>query len=198
MRAPIHDLHVSNALTYLSLASGIGAVAASQAGVRSGLAPALLALAALADTFDGRFARRFGRSARQARVGAETDNLVDAVVFGIVPVVAVGSLVPPPAGWVGLAWWATAFIYALGVVVRLGFFATEADRDRFIGLPTPAAALIWSTALIGTPSAPACGAVFLGTAMAMVWPVAIPRPRGVGLGLFALWAAGLVVWHLSR
>jgi len=198
MRAPIHDLHASNALTYLSLASGIGAVAASRAGGRVGLAPALLALAALADTFDGRFARRFTRSPRQARVGAETDNLVDAVVFGMVPVAAVGSLVPPPAGWLGLAWWVAAFLYALAVVVRLGFFAAEADHDRFIGMPTPAAALIWSTTLMATPSATVCTAVFFASAVAMVWPVAIPRPRGFGLAVFALWAVGLIAWHLSR
>lgn len=198
MRAPIHDLHVSNAITYLSLASGLGAVAASRAGASASLAPALLALAALADTFDGRFARRFTRSERQARTGAETDNLVDAIVFGLVPVVVVGGITLPPAGAWGFAWWSAASLYLLAVVVRLGFFAAEADHGRFVGMPTPAAALVWSTVLIGSPSPGACAAVFLACAAAMVSPVAIPRPRGVGLMLFALWAVGLMAWHVAR
>jgi len=198
MRAPINDLHVSNMITYASLAAGLAAVAASGAAGRPGLAPAMLAVAALADTFDGRFAKRFTRTDRQARTGAETDNLADAIVFGLVPVVVVGEIVPPPDGFRALAWWSAAFLYLLAVVVRLGFFAVEADQKRFVGLPTPAAALIWSTVLIGSPSTGACAGVFAACAAAMVWPVAIPRPRGAGLALFALWAAGLVAWHLAR
>jgi phosphatidylserine synthase len=197
MRAPINDLHVSNMITYASLAAGLAAVAASGAAGSPGLAPALLAVAALADTFDGRFARRFTRTDRQARTGAETDNLADAIVFGLVPVVVVGGIIPPPDGVRALAWWSAAFLYLLAVVVRLGFFAVEGDEKRFVGLPTPAAALIWSTVLIWSPSAGVCAGVFVTCAAAMVSPVAIPRPRGAGLALFAVWAAGLVAWHLA-
>ena len=197
MRAPIHDLHVSNGLTYASLAAGLAAVAASLAGSGRGIAPALLALCALADTFDGRFARLFARTDRQARTGAETDNLVDALVFGLVPVVVVTRIAPPPSGRWAVPWWAGAFLYVLAVVVRLGFFAAEEDHARFVGIPTPAAALVWSTVLIGSPSGSVCAAVFLSCAAVMVWPVAIPRPRGVGLAAFACWAVGLVIWHLA-
>ena len=66
MRAAIQDVHPSNLLTYTSLAAAVGAMAA--AGGARGTAPAgaLLAIAALADTFDGRFARCFTRSDARA------------------------------------------------------------------------------------------------------------------------------------
>jgi phosphatidylserine synthase len=197
MRAPIHDLHASNTVTYLSLAAGLAAIAASQAPGGRGAACALMAGSALADTFDGRFARRFTRSPRQSLIGAETDNLVDAVVFGIVPVVVVSRLAGVPGGAAAAAWWGAAFFYLLAVVVRLGFFSVEADHDRFIGLPTPAAALVWSTVLIWPLSPAVAPGVFIACAAAMVWPFRILRPRGVGLAAFAAWAAGLIVWHLG-
>lgn len=198
MPAPIRDLHVSDAVTYLSLAAGLGAVAMSEAPAGRGVACALIAASALADTFDGRFARRFARSARQSRIGAETDNLVDAVVFGVVPVVVVSRIVPQPAGAPAALWWGAAFLYALAVVVRLGSFSTDADRDRFVGLPTPAAALVWSTALIWNLPGWGAAGVFLACAAAMVSPLRIIRPRGSGLAAFAAWAIALVFWHLSR
>ena len=90
MKAPIHDLHVGNLLTYGSLAAALAAVAVS--GVAG--APAAggwLALAALLDTFDGRFARCFERTSRQRRIGCEIDSLVDVCAFGMGPVVVLGG-----------------------------------------------------------------------------------------------------------
>lgn len=196
MRAPIDDLHISNAVTYLSLAAGLAAIATSQAPGGRGVACALMAGSALADTFDGRFARRFTRSERQSLIGAETDSLVDALVFGLAPVVVVSRFAGQPGGLAAAAWWCAAFLYLLAVVVRLGFFSVEADHDRFIGLPTPAAALVWSTVLIWPVSPWVAPGVFVACAAAMVWPVRIIRPRGVGLAAFAAWAVGLIVWHL--
>jgi phosphatidylserine synthase len=196
MPAPIRDLHASNAVTYLSLAAGLGAVAVSESPAGRGVACALMAAAALADTFDGRFARRFTRSARQSRVGAETDSLVDAVVFGAVPVVVVSRIVPQHAGVPAAWWWGAAFLYALAVVLRLGSFSADADGDRFVGLPTPAAALVWSTALIWNVPAWGAAGIFLACAAAMVSPVRIIRPRGPGLAAFAAWALVLIIWHL--
>ena len=61
MRAPLHDLHISNLLTYGSLAAAVTAVAAS--GMHNtAIAGCALALAAIMDAFDGGFARRFSRS----------------------------------------------------------------------------------------------------------------------------------------
>jgi phosphatidylserine synthase len=198
LRRPLEAVHRSNLLTYASLAAGVTAMAVSRdAGGRS-LAGALLATAALADTFDGRFARRFDRSPWQRRIGAEIDNVVDAVVFGAVPVSVLASLAPPGAGWQGRLWWGAAFAYVLSAVTRLAFFAAESDDDHFVGMPTPVAGLVWSTVLLWPADAWVMSAVFACCAGLMVAPLRYARPRGLGLAPVALWAAGLMCWHLLR
>ena len=204
MRAPIHDLHVGNLLTYGALAAALAAVAtAAGTGASTGAgarvaAGGWLALAALLDTFDGRFARCFDRSPRQRRVGRELDSLVDACAFGAAPVVVAASVSLPGSGPAAAAWWASAFVYLGAVVTRLGFYNVEADDSRFVGLPCPAAALVWSTYLLWpAPSSPWIAPVlFLGCGLAMASPLDIPRPRAPGLAAFALWAAFLAFWHL--
>ena len=207
MRAPIHDLHAGNLLTYGSLAASLAAVAAARAagtpataGAAAGAAVAggWLALAALLDTFDGRFARSFDRSSRQRRMGGELDSLVDACAFGVAPVVVLASVSLPAGGLTAAAWWASAFGYVAAVVTRLGCYNLEADDTRFVGLPTPAAALIWSTYLVWpAPSPPwLVPTLFTGCALAMIAPITIPRPRAPGLAAFALWAVALAFWHL--
>lgn len=207
MRAPVHDLHVGNLLTYGSLAAALAAVAAARgagapvaAGAAAGAAVAggWLALAALLDTLDGRFARCFNRSPRQRRVGGELDSLVDACAFGVAPVVVLASVSLPGGGLPAAAWWGSAFAYVAAVVTRLGFYNVEGDDTRFVGLPTPAAALIWSTYLLWPAPSPAwiVPVLFIGCALAMIAPITIPRPRAPGLAAFALWAVALAFWHL--
>ena len=198
MRAPIHDLHVANLLTYGSLAAALAAVAAGLGSGAAAAAGGWLALAALLDTFDGRFARCFHRSPRQRRVGRELDSLVDVCAFGVAPVAAAAAAAPPSGGPAAAIWWASAFAYLGAVVTRLGFYNVEADDSRFVGLPSPAAALIWSTYLLWpAPSWPwLAPALFLACGLAMVAPLAIPRPRAPGLAAFALWAVALASWHL--
>ena len=198
MRAPVYDLHPSNLLTYASLLGGLGAIAAARGFGSVAVAGALLALAALADTFDGRFARRFTRNERQDHLGRELDSLVDGIVFGLAPVVVLEVLPGRASGLSEMLWWAAAFFYVLAAVTRLSFYNVEGDRAGFVGLPTPAAALIWSTCLLW-PSPPwLVPALFVGVGAAMIWPVAIPRPRGAGLATFALWAVSLVTLHAAR
>jgi len=194
-RPPLADLHVSNLLTYVSLAAAIGASAAARGDGGLSLSGALLALAAVSDTFDGRFARSFKRSDRQRRIGGELDSLADAVVFGFAPVVVLAEIPGLGTGIVGLGWWTAAFLYVLAAVTRLSAFNIEENSTRFIGLPTPAVALIWSTVLLRPPSPSVIAGLFLLCGAAMVGPITIPRPRGVGLAIFALWAVALMVLH---
>src|SRR5688572_31429793 len=140
MRAPIHDLHRTNLVTYLSLVSGMGAIAMARSdGVP--LAGVALAISAIADTFDGRFARRFSRTARQARIGHELDSLVDAVVFGAAPAVVVASQLSASGGELFFAW-AAASVYLVAVVTRLAYYNVQKDDGGFVGVPAPAAALV--------------------------------------------------------
>ena len=198
MRAPIHDVHVANLLTYGSLATALAAVAAALGAGAPATAGGWLALAALLDTFDGRFARCFDRSPSQRRMGHELDSLADACAFGMAPVTVVAAVSPSAGGLMAAVWWSSAFVYLGAVVTRLGFYNVASDDSRFVGLPSPAAALIWSTYLLWpAPSPPwLAPALFMACALAMVAPLDIPRPNAPGLAAFALWAATLAFFHL--
>jgi CDP-diacylglycerol--serine O-phosphatidyltransferase len=195
--APIHDFHRSNTLTYVALASAVGGLTLAFDPDRTPLAAAALGLAAIADTFDGRFARSFTRTPRQAQHGKEIDSLVDAIAFGVAPV-AVLCAGTQPAGWTALVWWGCAIFYAASAVTRLAHFNVEDDHTRFTGIPTPAAALLCLTSLL-IASSPWVSAVALAAAGAgMVAPLPIRRPRGIGLVVFAAWALVVVVSHAAR
>ena len=146
MKAPIHDLHVSNLLTYLSLVGATVSIAASGTN-HVPLAGLAVAMSAIADTFDGRFARRFARSPRQARVGHELDSLVDVAAFGVAPVVLVST------GFIGdgpiwLASWIAGGLYLIAAATRLAFYSVEEDNAGFVGVPAPAAALLCVTSVL--------------------------------------------------
>ncbi len=198
MKAPINDLQVGNLLTYGSLAAAVAAMAVARLAVAPAAAGGWLALAALLDSFDGRFARCFERTPRQRRLGGELDSLVDVCAFGVAPVVVLESLSVHGGGLLAAIWWSSAFVYLGAVVTRLGFYNVEGDDTRFVGLPTPAAALVWSTYLfLPLPSPPwLVPVLFIGCGLAMISPITIPRPRAVGLTVFSLWAVSLVWWHL--
>jgi phosphatidylserine synthase len=191
MRAPVHDLHVSNLLTYVALMSGVAAMFAAIAARSLPLAGMALAISAIADTLDGRFARSFARSGRQSRIGRELDSLVDAATFGVAPLVIVATRFEH--GWVvALGSWIAGGCYLLAAVTRLSFYTVEEDETRFVGIPTPAAALLCVTSLV-VPTPPWLAAwPLLAGAVLMIAPVAVPRPRGVGLLAFASWGFALV------
>ena len=84
-------------LTYGSLAAAVAAVAVA-GGAGAPAAGGWLALAALLDTFDGRFARCVERTSRQCRVGCEIDSLVDVCAFGMGPVGVLEAVSPPGSG----------------------------------------------------------------------------------------------------
>jgi CDP-diacylglycerol---serine O-phosphatidyltransferase len=197
MRAPASAFHPSNLLTYVSLACGTGAVAAAiQASAAS--AGAFLALAALLDTFDGRFARRFTRSAERQAIGGELDSLVDAVVFGMTPIATIAILLAGSTNSVPVVWWAGGLLYVICALTRLAHFNVVHDHTRFVGLPTPVAALVWSTMLLWGPDAVRSSMVATGLAVAMVAPLPIGRPARRGLSVFASWPVVLVIAHVAR
>ena len=195
--SPAGAFHRANGLTYLSLLAGIMAIAASLAD-RSGASGALIALAVVADTFDGRFARMFVRSAAEREVGVQLDSLSDAIAFGIAPCICLAGLAPKGPAWVEVGWWAATFLFAACAITRLAFYnVTHESTPGFIGLPVPVAALVASSVLLIAPSAGAAALALLLTSAAMVMPLPVPRPTGYGLATFVLWPLTLVVLHLS-
>lgn len=197
MKSPAAVLHPSNLLTYGSLTAGICAVAAALSGSGS-LAGAWLAAAALSDTFDGRFARRFTRSPQLEAAGVELDSLVDAVTFGAAPVAAVAIISARSGIAAPWWWWAAAAAYVACATTRLAYYnvAHADDGPAFVGLPTPVAALAWSTVMLagGGWGSMTIAAALLGAAM--IAPLRLVRPSGSGLTLFALWPVALIVAHL--
>jgi phosphatidylserine synthase len=214
MASPAEPFDRRNLLTYVSLLCGVVAVAAASAG-RAWTAGLAIAIAVIADTFDGRFARRFGSDPRRNALGTELDSLSDAIAFGIAP--PLGSVLLLNAGLsaVGLALWIAVFVHAACAVTRLAAFNVDTNQSAalqtplvasafrrnpsgFIGIPVPLAALIWSTALLVQPSAAVTLGVILVTAAAMVLPIRIPRPTGASLAVFVLWPLAVAILHATR
>jgi len=200
MNAPISSIHPANLLTYASLGAGICSVAAALQQNAAG-AGAFLALAALADTFDGRFARLFSRNRELEALGVQLDSLSDAVAFGAAPVTAVGILLLADGGgpWAPV-WWLAAIAYAGCALTRLACYnvSHETNGRAFVGLPTPVAALVWSSVLLASPGIAGASLIAVMLGVGMVAPIRISRPGGAGLTLFALWPLVLLVAHMAR
>jgi CDP-diacylglycerol---serine O-phosphatidyltransferase len=133
---------VPNFFTLLALCAGLTSI---RMGIeeRYELALGAIVFAALLDGIDGRVARLLKAS---SRFGAELDSLADFVNFGVAPAFLIfnwglGSL--KSLGWI------CVMIFALASALRLARFnvASEEERPRwqadyFIGMPTPAAAIV--------------------------------------------------------
>ena len=158
-----------------------------------------MAISVVADTFDGRFARFFRRTDVQRDLGVQLDSLSDAIAFGIAPAVCMGALLADGnSASVGI-FWVGAVAYAACAITRLGFYNVAHERtEGFIGLPVPVAALILATALLFDPGHATSAALFIATAAAMVSPIPIPRPHGLGLAAFTCWPLVLIAEHIAR
>lgn len=191
MTGPLLAVRPRNALTLVSLAAGVLACMTALAG-DSERAAGFVAAAAIADAFDGRYARRFASDALARTLGAQLDSLADACAFGMTPAIctlATTGATPLVA--------VAALIYVIAAVARLAFYtATSPASPGFVGVPAPAAALFWATTMMLTSTPGLIALSMLAAAAAMVAPISIPRPTGRGLGLFALWAMTLLVFSL--
>ena len=202
MASPADAFDPRNLLTYLSLLFGVGAVVAAARG-RPSMAGFAIAIAVIADTFDGRFARRFAGAARRSALGAQLDSLSDAIAFGLAPPLCSALLLHEGMDLIGTALWSATFVHAACAVTRLASFNVDATAagpippPGFIGIPVPLAALIWSTALLVRPSAAVTVGLLLATAAAMVLPLRVPRPTGAGLVLFTCWPLAVGICHLA-
>lgn len=97
------------------------------------------------DFFDGFFARLFKVS---SPLGLQLDSLADMVTSGVVPGLVMYQLMNhalgfPSFGWPTLFFPFLGFIITLGSCYRLANFNVDTRQtDSFIGLPTPANALV--------------------------------------------------------
>ena len=195
-RSPLAAFHAANSLTYLSMICGVTAIAAAASGLAP-MAGALIAASVIADTFDGRFARRFARSREECEFGAHLDSLSDAIAFGVAPALCMTLLGSSGSTAGQPMWWIAVALFAGCAITRLAFYNVANETTGFVGLPAPVAALVWSSALLAHPGPAISLAILFALAAAMVVPLRIPRPKGAALALFASWPLAVLAAHVS-
>ncbi len=165
-------LNFPNALTCCNLICGCMATGAAF-HARFEWAMIMIILGAVFDFFDGMAARALHIS---SPIGKELDSLADVVTFGVAPsamVFQLFGLVVYPEWLQPLSSYLpyTAFLMAAFSALRLAKFnLDERQTTSFIGLPTPANALFWSSLIVGELSwlvSPRFNAVFLFLFMLM-------------------------------
>ncbi|MDO8991562.1 MAG: CDP-diacylglycerol--serine O-phosphatidyltransferase [Daejeonella sp.] len=133
--------HIPNSVTCLNLFSGcLGIVFAFQGNLI--WASYAIVIAAVFDFFDGMLARLLKA---YSDIGKELDSLADMVSFGVLPSVIIYQLFAlSPQIDFGVTWLSfSAFIIAVFSALRLAKFNIDTRQsENFIGLPTPANALL--------------------------------------------------------
>ena len=143
-RTPRHAVYLlPNAFTTAALFAGFYAITQAVAGDWQSAAWGVI-IAAMLDGCDGRVARWTGTA---SPFGAEYDSLSDAVSFGVAPALLAYQWSLAGLGNIGAG---AAFCYCTATALRLARFNIqigEADRRFFIGMPCPAAAVAFVTAI---------------------------------------------------
>ena len=129
--------HIPNVLTLLNLLSGaVGVVLIFKGNFSTGAM--MILLAALFDFLDG-FVARILKA--HSPIGKELDSLADMVSFGFLPSIIIYMLLEQSTSNEIIPF--VAFLIAAFSAVRLAKFnVDERQTDYFIGLPTPANAIL--------------------------------------------------------
>lgn len=130
-----------NLITLSSICAGLTAI---RFGYQGQYEPAvqLILLACILDGLDGRLARLLKCP---SPLGAELDSLADFLNFGVAPVLILFSWGFEGAGGLG---WIAVLAYTVCCVLRLARFNVDSqsdsptDKDRFVGVPSPAGAIL--------------------------------------------------------
>jgi len=109
------------------------------------LAAWMVLLAVVIDFFDGAIARMLNAT---SELGRQLDSLADMITFGLVPAVMLYQLLgislfnSTAAFKLGIILFLPAFLFTIAAALRLGKFnIDENQRDRYRGMPVPAAAI---------------------------------------------------------
>lgn len=147
---------IADALSGANLLCGIASIRFSFAG-RFDLALLFLMIGGTFDGFDGAAARRWGGT----RFGVYSDDLADAINFGLAPAVAV---------WLLFDSWESAVvagIYLFFTWGRLVYFTLNkafSDPANFAGVPSPAAALLTMCGVVLFGDSPLLVGLIVGVA----------------------------------
>ena len=138
--------HIPNTITCCNLISGcIATYYAFQGDFLMALL--FIIIGAVFDFFDGMSARLLGVS---SPIGKELDSLADDITFGFAPSAIVFGFLLPLTSHLSPLIAFLAFIMAAFSALRLAKFnLDERQALGFIGLPTPANALLWGSLIVG-------------------------------------------------
>lgn len=138
---PIIQL-LPNLLTIVAICAGVTAIRFGYQGDFE-TAVRLVLLACILDGLDGRLARLLRC---QSSVGAELDSLADFVNFGVAPGLIIHAWALQDFSGAG---WMAVLGYTICCVLRLARFNVssrmekdEKDKDFFVGVPSPAGAVL--------------------------------------------------------
>ena len=146
--------HIPNSITCCNLISGCIATTFAFAGDAK-MALLWIIIGAVFDFFDGMSARLLHVP---SPIGKELDSLADDVTFGVAPATILFSelsVLEYPGVLFGIKDYIpyVAFLMAAFSALRLAKFnLDERQTTSFIGLPTPANALFWSSLIVSNPS----------------------------------------------
>lgn len=130
--------NIPNTITSLNLLSGVAGIVCAFSD-RLDVSFILMLAAAVFDFFDGFAARALGA---YSSMGKELDSLADSVSFGLLPAFMLHRLMIFLTG-AATIWCYIPLVVALFSVLRLAKFNTdERQTENFIGLATPASAMI--------------------------------------------------------
>jgi CDP-diacylglycerol--serine O-phosphatidyltransferase len=137
-----------NLVSILALCSGLTAIRYGIAG-NFALAVLLIGVAAALDGLDGRLARMLKS---ESAIGAELDSLCDFVNFGVTPALILYMWGLRPETSLG---WIAVLVYVVCCMLRLARFnvgskapvGEAAEKTSFIGVPSPAGAMLVLTPL---------------------------------------------------
>ncbi len=134
---------VPNLITLLALCAGLSSIPLAMQA-RFDLAIWAILAAAILDGLDGRVARLLKST---SNFGAQLDSLADFVNFGVAPALLLYIWALKEIGPIG---WMACLVYAICAALRLARFnvALEGEpqpdwqKDYFIGVPSPAGAIV--------------------------------------------------------
>ena len=176
--------HIPNALTCANLLCGcVGIVEVFHNNML--LSCALIGLAAVFDFFDGFAARLLKVS---SPIGKELDSLADMTTFGVLPAMIIYQLLLRSVPGLEDLWIPNlAFLMAVCSALRLAKFNIDPRQsDSFIGVPTPANALLVASLPFILRNHPEWESVIVNTINLLIFTAIMSFLLVAELPLFAL------------
>lgn len=176
--------HIPNSITCGNLLCGcIGIVQAFYNNIF--LSCILIGIAVILDFLDG-FAARLLKAS--SPIGRDLDSLADVVTFGVLPSIIVYQLLMESIPTMEDSWMAYfAFLIAIFSALRLAKFNNDSRQtEAFIGLPTPANALLIASLPFIHSYYPEWKAIIISTPNLMIFTVVMSFLLVAEIPLFAL------------